>query len=100
MSRSYLNRRTAPHITTLVIATSTGALAMNVFLPSLPAMARYFQTDYAVVQLAVSLYLAAIAVLQLFIGPASDRFGRRPVMLACFVVFIMATTAAMAAPTM
>lgn len=99
MPRTYLNRRTEPHITTLVIATATSALAMNIFLPSMPAMARYFQTDYAIVQLAVSLYLAAVAVLQLFIGPASDRFGRRPVMLGCFAVFIVATTAAMSAPT-
>ncbi|MDP3898413.1 MAG: multidrug effflux MFS transporter [Mesorhizobium sp.] len=94
MSGAYLNRRTAPHITTLVLATATGALAMNVFLPSLPAMARYFDADYAVVQLAVSLYLAATAVLQLFIGPASDRYGRRPVMLTCFAIFIVATVAA------
>ena len=99
MSATYLNRRTAPHITTLVIATATGALAMNVFLPSLPAMARYFQADYAVVQLAVSLFLAATAVLQLFIGPASDRYGRRPVMLGCFAIFIVATSAAIFAPS-
>lgn len=99
MSASYLNRRTAPHITTLVIATATGALAMNVFLPSLPAMARHFDADYAVVQLAVSLFLAATAVLQLFIGPASDRYGRRPVMLVCFAIFIVATSAAIFAPT-
>jgi DHA1 family bicyclomycin/chloramphenicol resistance-like MFS transporter len=72
---------------------------MNVFLPSLPGMARYFQTDYAFVQLAVSLYLAATAVLQLFIGPASDRFGRRPVMLVSFAVFVIGTVAAIFAPT-
>lgn len=72
---------------------------MNVFLPSLPGMARYFQTDYALVQLAVSLYLAATATLQLFIGPASDRFGRRPVMLLSFTVFLFGTAAAIFAPT-
>nr|WP_276274344.1 multidrug effflux MFS transporter [Nitratireductor indicus] len=83
-----------PHILTLVIATATGSLSMNIFLPSLPGMAAYFQTDYALVQLAVSLYLAATALLQLFIGPASDRFGRRPVMLVCFVIFILSTFAA------
>ncbi|MDS1135422.1 multidrug effflux MFS transporter [Nitratireductor indicus] len=83
-----------PHILTLVIATATGSLSMNIFLPSLPGMATYFQTDYALVQLAVSLYLAATALLQLFIGPASDRFGRRPVMLVCFVTFILSTFAA------
>jgi DHA1 family bicyclomycin/chloramphenicol resistance-like MFS transporter len=62
-------------------------------------MARYFDTDYAIVQLAVSLYLAAVAVLQLGIGPASDRFGRRPVMLFCFAMFIVATGAAIVAPS-
>lgn len=98
MSETYFRRASPPHITTLVIATSTNALSMNVFLPSLPNMARYFNTDYAVMQFAVSLYLVATSILQLFIGPASDRFGRRPVMLACFVIFIAGTAAAVFAP--
>ncbi|MEX0409233.1 multidrug effflux MFS transporter [Aquibium sp. LZ166] len=89
----------SPHILTLVIATSTGALAMNVFLPSLPAIARHFSADYAIVQLMVSLYLASTAVLQLFIGPASDRLGRRPVMLGCFAVFLASTAVAIFAST-
>lgn len=92
-------RFSPPHIFTLVIATATGALAMNVFLPSLPAIARHFDTDYSIVQLAVSLYLAATAVLQLGIGPASDRFGRRPVMLFCFSIFLLGSVAAIFAPT-
>lgn len=99
MTTTFLDRRSPPHIATLVLATSTVALATNVFLPSLPGMARYFQADYAVVQLTVSLYLAATALLQLVIGPASDRFGRRPVMLTCFAVFMVATLAAIFAPT-
>ncbi|WP_299940226.1 multidrug effflux MFS transporter [uncultured Nitratireductor sp.] len=89
---------TPPHIVTLVIASATAAVSMNLFLPSLPGMAEYFQADYRVVQLAVSLYLAATAILQLGIGPASDRFGRRPVMLTSFVIFILATIAALVAP--
>jgi len=84
---------------TLVMAAAVGPLAMNVFLPSLPGMARHFSTDYAVMQLAVTLYLGATALLQLFIGPASDRFGRRPVMLACLVIFLIGTVAAVYAPT-
>jgi DHA1 family bicyclomycin/chloramphenicol resistance-like MFS transporter len=90
---------TPPHIFTLVMATASSALAMNVFLPSLPAMARHFDADYSVVQLAVALYLVATAVLQLVIGPASDRFGRRPVLLICFAVFLVGTLAAIFAPT-
>ncbi|MGI6853471.1 multidrug effflux MFS transporter [Mesorhizobium sp. 1B3] len=99
MASTYLNRFSPPHITTLVIATAASTLSMNVFLPSLPGMARYFEADYAVVQLAISLYLAATGVFQLFIGPASDRFGRRPVMLSCFTIFIIGTVAAIYAPT-
>jgi len=99
MTPRRLTAATPPHIVTLVMAASVGALAMNVFLPSLPSIARYYETDYRVVQLAVSLYLVATALLQLVIGPASDRFGRRPVMLSCFVIFLVGTIAAIYAPT-
>ena len=99
MAVTYFRRASPPHITTLVVATATGALSMNIFLPSLPGMARYFGADYAVMQLAVSLYLVATGVLQLIIGPASDRFGRRPVMLVCFGIFMAGTIAAIYAPT-
>jgi DHA1 family bicyclomycin/chloramphenicol resistance-like MFS transporter len=91
--------RAGPRLATLVMAAAIGPLAMNVFLPSLPAMARYFATDYGVMQLAVSLYLAATAALQLIIGPASDRYGRRPVMLACVGIFLAGTVGAIYAPT-
>src|SRR5690606_37706213 len=81
------------------VATAVSALATNVFLPSLPGIARHFEADYAVAQLTVSVYLAATALLQLAIGPASDRFGRRPVMLACLVIFVFGTLVAIWAPT-
>jgi len=84
-------RPRSPHILTLVIATASSALAMNVFLPSLPSIARDLDTDYAVVQLMVSIYLFATAGLQLFIGPASDRLGRRPVLLACLAIFVLSS---------
>ena len=95
----FLNRCRPPHVFTLVIATSVSALATNVFLPSLPSIARYYQADYAVAQLMVSIYLAATALLQLGIGPASDRFGRRPVMLVCLMLFIIGTLTSLWAPT-
>ena len=77
----WLNRQTPPHIATLVLVAGLSALNMNIFLPSLPSMAEYFHTDYSLVQLAVSAYLGVTAVLQLLIGPLSDRFGRRKVIL-------------------
>ncbi|WP_299649624.1 multidrug effflux MFS transporter [uncultured Jannaschia sp.] len=83
--------RTPPHILTLVALVSVSTLAMNVFLPSLPAMADYFQADYNVVARAVVLFLGVNAALQLFVGPISDRYGRRPVILTGIVLFLLAT---------
>ncbi len=95
----FLDRASPPHIMTLVLLASLSALSMNIFLPSLPAMARHFGTDYAIMQLSVSLFLAVNAALQLVIGPVADRFGRRPVLLAAIVLFILATLGTLIAPT-
>ena len=81
----------SPHLVTLVALSGLGALAMNMFLPSIPNMAQEFGVEYGVMQLAVSGYLAASAALQLFIGPISDRFGRRPVMIGALILFILAS---------
>ncbi|CUX14064.1 multidrug effflux MFS transporter [Agrobacterium fabrum] len=96
-SSRFLDRTTPPHIITLVVIAGVAALCMNLFLPSLSAMALYFEIDYAVMQFAVSGYLAATALLQLVIGPLSDLFGRRPVMLASITIMIAATMVCMLA---
>jgi DHA1 family bicyclomycin/chloramphenicol resistance-like MFS transporter len=95
----FLDRTTPPNIVTLVLLSGLSALAMNMFLPSLPQMAVWFDTSYAVMQLSVSLFFAMNAVMQLFLGPLSDRFGRRPVVLGCCIVFLIATVGTLLAPT-
>ncbi|SEL01029.1 MFS transporter, DHA1 family, bicyclomycin/chloramphenicol resistance protein [Roseovarius nanhaiticus] len=87
----FLDRQTPPHISTLILMTGLSALAMNIFLPSLPNMASYFDAPYRLMQLSVALYLAVNAVLQILIGPISDKLGRRPVILAGMVIFILAS---------
>lgn len=72
----------------LVAVSAINPLALNIFVPSMPGMERDFGTSFAKVQLALSLYLAAVAVAQLVLGPLSDRFGRRPVMLWGLAVFV------------
>ncbi|MBA3326460.1 MAG: multidrug effflux MFS transporter, partial [Rhodobacteraceae bacterium] len=94
----WLDRRTPPHVVTLVLMTGVSALNMNMVLPSLPSLAAYYAADYAVVSLTVSAYLGLTAALQLIIGPLSDRYGRRPVLLGCFAVFLVATLGCMVAP--
>lgn len=95
----FLDRSTPPHLVTLVMLAGLSAAAMNIFLPSLPSMAAHFDADYRVLQLSVTLYLAVNAVLQIFIGPLSDRLGRRPVLIGAFVLFIFFSLAILVAPT-
>lgn len=61
------------------------------FLPSMPDMAREFETSTGSISLAVTLFLFAFAASQLFFGPASDRFGRRPVLLAGLGLYTLGT---------
>ena len=66
----------------LMALTAIGPTTLNIVVPALPAMANRLATDVATIQLTVSVYLLALAAGQLLMGPLSDRFGRRPVVLA------------------
>ncbi len=94
----FLDRTTPPHIATLILIAGISALSMNIFLPSLPNMAAYFQADYGTMQLSISLYLAFSAGLQLVIGPISDRYGRRRILLISMGVFAVASLGTLLAP--
>jgi DHA1 family bicyclomycin/chloramphenicol resistance-like MFS transporter len=93
------DRNTPPHVATLVLIAGLAALSMNVFLPSLPGMAVWFDVPYATMQLSVPLYLALSGTLQLMVGPLSDRFGRRPVLLWSIGIFLAATVGTILAPS-
>jgi MFS transporter, DHA1 family, multidrug resistance protein len=95
----FLDRTTPPHIATLILIAGLAALSLNIFLPSLPSMAAHFGVPYDRMQLSVSAYLATTALIQIFIGPLSDRFGRRPVLLAAIAIFTLATIGAIFAPS-
>jgi DHA1 family bicyclomycin/chloramphenicol resistance-like MFS transporter len=81
-----------PPIAILVAVTATGPLALNILMPSMPGLPAVFGTDYATVQLTLSLYLIGLAGAQLIYGPLSDRYGRRPVLLAGLGVFLLGST--------
>ena len=86
-----LSATSPPRFFTLVLLTGLTTLSLNMFLPSLPNIAGEFAVDYAIVAMSVSGYLAVTGVLQLILGPLSDRYGRRPVMLAGLVVFVVSS---------
>lgn len=82
----------------LVAATAMGPMAMQLMVPSLPAIAADFDVPLAIVQLNISLSMVLIGVSTLVYGPLSDRFGRRPVMLWAIALFVIGTAAAALAP--
>lgn len=68
-----------------------GPLSTDLYLPSLPILVRVFDTDIAMVQLTLSVFLVGFAVSQLVYGPMSDRFGRRPTLLVGICVYLVAS---------
>lgn len=73
----------------LVAVAAVSPLGINIYLPSMPGMAVDFGVDFAAIQLTLSLYLLTVAIGQLFIGPLSDRYGRRPVLLGGLASFVL-----------
>jgi DHA1 family bicyclomycin/chloramphenicol resistance-like MFS transporter len=94
----FLDRTTPPKIVTLILLAGLSALTMNIFLPSLPGMATYYDVSYGLMQQSVALYLALSAALQIVIGPISDRYGRRAVLIWSLVLFLLATVGTLLAP--
>ena len=88
----------SPRLITLILMTGTTVLTLNMFLPSLPAIAAEFGVPYGTVTLAIGGYLAMTAVLALVIGPLSDRFGRRPTAIGALCLFIAASAGCVIAP--
>jgi len=88
-------RRTPWRLLALLIAMAgMSSLSLNILVPAMPGLATKLAADPARVQLTVSLYLLGLAAAQLVFGPLSDRFGRRPVVLAGLALATIASTAA------
>src|SRR5579864_1167328 len=80
-----------PSLTLLAAVTALGFCALHMVVPALPLLVTAFNDSPARVQLVLTLYLAGIAGGQLVYGPMSDRFGRRPVLIAGLMVFLLGT---------
>jgi DHA1 family bicyclomycin/chloramphenicol resistance-like MFS transporter len=88
-----------PRGVVLAAIACSGTLAMHMFVPALPAVARDLDATPAAAQLTLTVYLIGIAAGQLVYGPLSDRFGRRPVLIASLAVFLAASLIATFAPS-
>jgi DHA1 family bicyclomycin/chloramphenicol resistance-like MFS transporter len=79
--------------------TAFGAVTIDLYLPTLPSIARAFAVSPATVQLTFSAFFVGMAFGQLVYGPLSDRVGRRPAILFGAVLYVIASLACAFAPS-
>ena len=66
-----------------------GPLSIDLYLPAMPAMRVYFDTNISAIQLTLSSYLLGFSLFHLVCGPLSDRFGRKPVLLSGLALYVV-----------
>ena len=87
-----------PGMTVLLGAlVAVAPLAMDIYLASMPSMARFLSASDEKVQLTLSLYMYAWGATQIVIGPLTDRFGRRPALIVGLSIFVAASVVCAAA---
>jgi DHA1 family bicyclomycin/chloramphenicol resistance-like MFS transporter len=96
----HIARPAVPPLSLIAAATAIGFASLHMVVPALPLLATVFDRPAAQVQLVLTLYFLGIAAGQLFYGPVSDRFGRRPVLLAGLTLFLGGTLICGLAPSL
>lgn len=79
---------------------SAGQLAIDIYVPALPAMARFFSTSPQAIQSSVSGYMAAYALGQLVFGPVADAYGRKRVLAFGLIVYTLGCLLSLGAPNL
>jgi MFS transporter, DHA1 family, multidrug resistance protein len=82
-----------------VLVTGIGPFATDTYIAALPQMQRSLQTTAGVAQLTLTAFIVGLAVGQLVIGPVSDGFGRRRLLLASTVTFVVTSVLCALAPS-
>ena len=84
----------------LVVMTGVAPISLYMLVPALPVLALSFGRDISIAQMTVSLYMVGIACSQIIMGPLSDRFGRRPVLLCGLGLMVAASVGCIFAETL
>ncbi len=75
-------------------------LSIDLYLPALPSMTSVFGSSEATAKLTLSLFILGFAVSMLFWGPLSDRYGRKPILTAGLILYILGGFICAIAPSM
>jgi DHA1 family bicyclomycin/chloramphenicol resistance-like MFS transporter len=84
----------------LVAMTGVAPISLYMLVPALPHLVTNFHSEISIAQMTVSLYMVGIACSQILMGPLSDRYGRRPVLLAGLALMVVASAACIFAETL
>ena len=82
---------TAYLVFVLGILSAFGPFVIDMYLPALPEMTQVFDCSTASVQLGLTFCMVGLAVGQLFLGPMSDKYGRKSVLYLSLLLYIAAT---------
>lgn len=83
----------------LVGLSAFGSFVNDMYLPTLPEMTRYFGCSVSVVQLGLTMGMIGLGVGQLLMGPISDKYGRKPVLITTLLIFIVGAVVSVFSPT-
>lgn len=83
----------------LALLSAFGSFVNDMYLPTLPEMMRAFGCSVSTVQLGLTMGMIGLGVGELILGPLSDRFGRKSVLLSTLVIFCIGAAASVYSPT-
>lgn len=83
----------------LVIVASLGSFVNDMYTPALPAMCRFFGCSVSLGQLGLTMGMIGLGVGQMILGPLSDRYGRKPVLIGSVILFIVSAIASIFSPS-
>ena len=82
----------------LGVLSAFGPFVVDLYLPSLPQLASFFETSASMTQLTLTTAMIGLAVGQLLLGPLSDKFGRKIPLIISLVIYIISTALIVYAP--
>lgn len=82
----------------LVTVSALGSFVNDMYTPALPAMCRFFGCQVSVAQLGLTMGMVGLGLGQILLGPISDRYGRKPVLIGSVILFIVAAVASIFSP--
>lgn len=86
-------------ITFMVVISAFGSFVNDMFSPALPVMKDYFRCTTSTVELGLTMGMAGLAIGQILLGPMSDKYGRKPILIGSLILFTIAAVVSVFSPT-